>query len=112
MAPRQQRREPWHDASRHIRGHGEVRDRAVAPYPTSTIYSGNSLGRLEADNHSTRNIFVVLLRVDRHLQWMRSGVSQYRWREPSDPTCVMAIGQPLLFVDGYCPAAAATANAS
>ena len=63
MAPRQQRREPGHDASRHIRGHGEVRDRAVAPYPTSTIYSGNSLGRLEADNHSTRNIFVVLLRV-------------------------------------------------
>ena len=63
MAPRQQRREPGHDASRHIRGHGEVRDRAVAPYPTSTIYSGNRLGRLEADNHSTRNIFVVLLRV-------------------------------------------------
>src|SRR5450631_3380316 len=28
--------DPGHDASRHIRGHGEVRDRAVAPDPTST----------------------------------------------------------------------------
>jgi hypothetical protein len=32
--------DPGHHASRHIRGHGDVRDRAVAPYPTSTIFSG------------------------------------------------------------------------
>src|SRR5450759_1201617 len=79
--------DPGHDASRHIRGHGEVRDRTVAPYPTSTISSRNWCSRSFVSGGLESLVRLTKSRPDSHLRATTVLVPAGRRGTPPDFEC-------------------------